>query len=49
MEVIFHRRIQKDIRAALHFYEGEGGEKLGDRFFAEAEAATERERECVCV
>jgi plasmid stabilization system protein ParE len=40
MEFIFHRRIQKDLRSALVFYEEEGGPKLGDRFFAEAEQAT---------
>jgi hypothetical protein len=32
MEVIFHRRIQKDLRAALAFYETEGGSKLADCF-----------------
>lgn len=42
MEIIYHRRIQKDIRSALAFYEDEGGSKLGDRFFAEAEGTTER-------
>ncbi|MBK1884642.1 type II toxin-antitoxin system RelE/ParE family toxin [Luteolibacter pohnpeiensis] len=42
MEVIYHRRIQKDIRAALAFYEDEGGNKLGDRFFAEAEETVGR-------
>ena len=39
MGVIFHRRIQKDLRAALAFYETEGGSKLADRFFDEAENA----------
>lgn len=39
MEIIFHRSIQKDIRTALAFYDGEGGTKLGDRFFDEAEAS----------
>lgn len=42
MQVIYHRRIQKDIRAALAFYEAEGGYKLGDRFFSEAEETVER-------
>ncbi len=37
MVVIYHRRIQKDIRSALAFYEEEGGIKLADRFFQEAE------------
>ena len=40
MGFIFHRRIQKDIRSALVFYDEEGGPKLGDRFFAEAEQAS---------
>ena len=39
MEIIYHRRIQKDIRSALAFYEDEGGPKLGDRFFADVEEA----------
>ena len=38
MRVIFHRRIQKDLRTALDYYEAEAGVALGDRFFAEAEA-----------
>ena len=42
MEVIYHRRIQKDIRSALAFYEEEGGTKLGDRFFQEAEDTATR-------
>ena len=42
MEVMFHRRIQKDLRAALAFYETEGGTKLADRFFADAEDAAAR-------
>jgi toxin ParE1/3/4 len=37
MKVIYHCRIQKDLRAALAFYEEEGGPKLADRFFADAE------------
>lgn len=40
MDVIFHRRIQHDMRAALSFYDSEGGSGLGDRFFAAAEDAT---------
>jgi hypothetical protein len=40
VDFIFHRRIQKDIRSALVFYDDEGGAKLGDRFFSEAEQAT---------
>jgi plasmid stabilization system protein ParE len=42
MDVIFHRRIQSDLRTALAFYETEGGAKLADRFFAEAENAAAR-------
>ncbi len=42
MEVIFHRLIQKDLREALDYYETEGGSKLADRFFEEAEAALDR-------
>ena len=38
MRVIFHRRIQRDLRTALEYYEEEAGSTLGDRFFAEAEA-----------
>lgn len=38
MRVIFHHRIQSDLRSALAFYDAEGGSKLGDRFFAEVEA-----------
>ncbi|MGL4399797.1 MAG: hypothetical protein ACRCXD_08000 [Luteolibacter sp.] len=39
MGVILHRQIQKDLRTALVFYETEGGSKLADRFFDEAENA----------
>jgi len=39
MEIVFHRRIQSDLRTALAFYEAEGGSRLGDRFFAEVEDA----------
>jgi hypothetical protein len=38
MRLIFHQQIKRDLRAALSFYDTEGGSKLGDRFFAEAEA-----------
>ncbi|WP_367873600.1 hypothetical protein [Luteolibacter sp. Populi] len=37
MKVIYHRGIKRDLRSALTFYEQEGGGKLEDRFFAEAE------------
>ena len=39
MNVIYHPRIKADLRSALAYYEGEGGRKLGDRFFHEGEAA----------
>ena len=42
MEVIHHRGIQKDLHNALAFYEDEGGRKLADRFFAEAEQIVAR-------
>lgn len=42
MDVIFHRLIQKDLSEALDYYETEGGSKLADRFFEEAEAAVGR-------
>ena len=37
MRVIFHQLIKKDLRAALGYYDAEGGSRLGDRFFAEVE------------
>jgi hypothetical protein len=39
MQVIYHLLIQKDIRGALSFYDAEGGQTLGDRFFLTLEAA----------
>ena len=42
MEVIFHRLIQSDLKAALSYYDAEGGSKLGDRFFEDAEATVAR-------
>jgi toxin ParE1/3/4 len=39
LNVIYDRRIQNDLRAALSYYDSEGGPALGDRFFAEAEHA----------
>lgn len=38
MQVIYHRWVQKDLSAAISYYDSEGGTKLGDRFFEEAEA-----------
>ncbi len=40
--VIYHRRVQKDLRAALAFYDAEGGNRLADRFFDEAEGAVQK-------
>lgn len=37
MEPIFHRLFQKDLRAALGYYDEEGGPPLGDRFFDDVE------------
>ncbi len=42
MELVFHRLIQRDLKAALFYYDAEGGEKLGDRFFEEVEASVAR-------
>lgn len=38
MRIIFHQQIKRDLRAALAFYDAEGGSKLGDRFFEEVES-----------
>ncbi len=38
MRFIVHPRIQRDLRAALAYYQEEGGPALADRFFEEAEA-----------
>jgi hypothetical protein len=37
MSVIFHKLIKKDWRAALAYYDSEGGSKLGDSFFDDVE------------
>lgn len=42
MNLHFHRAVQRDLRLALEYFDREGGGKLGDRFFAEAEAAKDR-------
>ena len=42
MEIIYHRLFQRDINGAVKYYDGEGGTKLGDRFFAEVEAAVKK-------
>ena len=38
MSVIYHKLIKKDLRAALAYYDSEGGPKLGDRFFNDVDA-----------
>ena len=42
MTVIFHRLFQKDLTAALRYYDEEGGSKLGDRFVEEVDAVVDR-------
>lgn len=37
MEFVFHRLFQRDLNAAIRYYDGEGGRELGDRFFLELE------------
>ena len=41
MGLIFHRLIQKDLRAVLAYYEEEGGTQLADRFFSELDSLVE--------
>jgi hypothetical protein len=38
----FHRAVQNDVTRALEYFDREGGRKLGDRFFAEVQAAKNR-------
>ena len=40
--VIFHRLFQKDLAAALLYYDKEGGPQLGDRFFEAVEATVKK-------
>jgi hypothetical protein len=40
MDAVFHSLIKKDLRAALAYYDTEGGPKLGDRFFREVGMVT---------
>ena len=40
-QLIYHRLVQRDLQTALDYYDDEGGCKLGDRFFADVEAAIE--------
>jgi plasmid stabilization system protein ParE len=42
MAIIYHRLIKRDLRAALAYYDAEGGSRLGDRFFEEVEATVAR-------
>ena len=42
MEVVYHRLFQRDINTAVRYYDGEGGEQLGDRFFTEVETTVQR-------
>ena len=42
MDVAFHRLVPRDLRAALSYYEREGGSTLADRFFSEVEQCIER-------
>ena len=42
MDVIYHKSIKQDLRAALGYYDAEGGKRLGDKFFSEVEATIER-------
>lgn len=43
-ELRFHKLIQRDLNKVLEFYTSEGGPKLADRFFEEAESVVERIR-----
>jgi len=42
MEAVFHPLVQSDLKAALKYYDAEGGSKLGDRFFDDAESTVGR-------
>lgn len=42
MNLHFHRAVQADVRRALEYFDREGGPKLGDRFFAEVQAAKDQ-------
>jgi hypothetical protein len=33
MNIIYHELIKRDLRAALTYYDAEGGRRLGDKFF----------------
>jgi hypothetical protein len=38
MHGVFHRLFQRDLNAAIRYYDEEGGRDLGDRFFSEVES-----------
>jgi plasmid stabilization system protein ParE len=40
----FHPEVQSDLKEGLTYFDSQGGSKLGDRFFAEVQAAVERIR-----
>ena len=42
MDIIYHEQIKKDLRAALSYYDAEGGCCLGDQFFEDVEATAAR-------
>jgi len=42
VNVIYHRLFQKDINAAVRYYDAEGGQLLGDRLFDEVERTVGR-------
>jgi hypothetical protein len=45
MDIVYHQQIRRDLRAALAYYDAEGGRRLGDRFFDEVEATVARVNE----
>jgi plasmid stabilization system protein ParE len=45
VDIVFHRLVQRDLRAALAYYDEAGGSKLGDRFFADVEALVQKIQE----
>jgi hypothetical protein len=42
VNVVYHRHFQKDINTAVRYYDGEGGQLLGDRLFDEVERTVGR-------
>ena len=45
MNIIYHELIKRDLRAALTYYDAEGGRRLGDKFFEDVEATASRVNE----